>query len=149
MKCRLIYDRCTPTADRRPTTIQDVEDDIHIEQFDKEEDLLDKLLDLAGYDEEDLEDYDLPENATVKDKIETILSYFEDPGDGSPNILYVSIDGQELDGDMPYDCISDIDLETCSRDELVSYIQNEFADEDYLDDDFDDDDEDYDDEEDW
>lgn len=120
-KTRLIWDDCTPTRDRRPTTAEDVKADIHLAEFDTEDELLDKVIDLVGWDEDDLQDYLMDnemESASVKEKIETLLRIFDDPGDGSPNILYCSIDGQELEGTFPYDNLEGLKLETCSEEDI-------------------------------
>lgn len=119
-RIRLIWDDCTPIAERRPITKEDIEEDIHIKEFGSEEELLQHLLNLLQYDDEDVE---FPEGATMKDKIETILQYFEDPGDGYPNILYASIDGAVLDNVYPYDSLKDLDLEHCSEKEIVDILK--------------------------
>ncbi len=79
-------------------------------------------------------------NASTKEKIETLLNIFDDPGDGSPNILYCSINGEELDGTLPYDCLDNLDLEHCSRDDVVNTCMREFAEDDIDDEDFEDED---------
>ena len=126
-KGRLIWDDCQPTRDRRPTTSEDIEDDIHVVDYDREEDVLDELLGLAGYDEEDL---DFDAEMTIYDKIEKLLSVFDDPGDGSPNILYASLNGEELDGSLPYDCLDGLDLETITEDEVIKAVKGEFVEDD-------------------
>lgn len=120
MKCRLIWDDCTATAERRPTTEQDIEEDIHVEEFESEEELLNHLMNLLGYDEADL---DFEEGSSTRDKIEKVLDCFDDPGDGYANILYVSIDGKELEGALPYDCIKDMDLEHCDVEDIIDVIK--------------------------
>lgn len=125
MKCRMIWDDCIPTMDRRPTTKKDIENDIHVKEYESEEELLNELLDLIGYDEEDL---DLDEEASTISKIEEVLGYFNDPGDGSPNILYVSVDGKEVDGTLPYDGMDELDLETCSEQEVIDCLLADYED---------------------
>ena len=49
MKIRLIWDDCRPTIDRRPTTYEDIENDIHLQEFKKAFEY--------WVDEEDIEDY--------------------------------------------------------------------------------------------
>lgn len=128
-KCRLIWDACTPTRERRPTTSWDIEEDIHVVNYANEDELFQAVLDLAGYDEEDL---DLEETTPTKEKIETVLGYFDDPGDGSPNILYASINGKELEGSLPYDCLDVLDLEKATADDVKRVMHLEFDDEDTL-----------------
>ena len=145
MKCRLIYDLCTPTADRRPTTVEDIENDIQVVELDSKEEILEHLLNLANYEEDELEEFDLPDDASIDDKIDLALGFFEDPGDGSPNILYLSIDGKEVDGTLPYDCLEDLDLETCTREDVIEaclenaddwlYDEDEDNDEDFVEED--------------
>lgn len=125
-KCRIVYDICTPTAEARPTFIEDIDNDIHIEEFDDEKEVLDLLLKMLSYTEDDLDDM---EDLSIKEKIAEILPYFNDPGDGSPNILYLSIDGEEFDDAIPYDNIT-LDLATCSEEELKDFLK-QFADDDY------------------
>ena len=145
---RLIYDECNPTADRRPTTAEDVENDIHVEEFDSVDELLNKLAELANYDsiEEFAYEFDL-DVADFDAVISELLSYFSDPGDGSPNILYLNIDGKVFDEAMPYDSIENLDLATADEGDIIdAIIENEGYE--YEDDEDYDEDEDYDDEED-
>lgn len=121
---RLIWDDCTPTRDRRPTTAEDVEEDIHVEDYNTAEELFETLLELSSYEEEDFEDYD-----TTSGKIEAILTSFDDPGDGSPNILYCLVNGEELDGSYPYDCLSDLDLASCTEEDVIDAVKSEFVEE--------------------
>ena len=137
-KGRLIWDDCIPTRERRPTTEEDIEDDINVEDYTSEERMLNQLLELAGYDEEDL---DLDANASAKSKMEELLNCFDDPSDGSPNILYASINGKPLKGSLPYDSLEGLDLETATQEEVVEKVKGEFASEDD-DDGYDDDEED-------
>lgn len=99
MNIKLIYDLCTPTRDRRPTFLQDLKNDIkvltlhsEVELIDELEELVDDLDDLYGWldDSGNTE----PSNRTIIDRA---LSLLNDPGDGSPNILYLSIDGEVLE----------------------------------------------------
>ena len=126
-KCRLIWDDSTPCADRRPTTPEDLEDDIHVVDYESEEDLLNELLELSGYDPEDIE---LDETLTPEELIKKVIRLFDDVGDGSPNILYVSIGGKEISGSLPYDSLSNIDLEKATREEVIETLKREFEDED-------------------
>lgn len=133
-KCRLIWDDCTPSKERRPTTTCDIEEDIHVENYANEDELFQAVLGLAGYDEEDL---DLEETIPMKEKIETVIGYFDDPGDGSPNILYASINGKELEGTLPYDDLDGLDLENVTQAAVIKAIEYGYG---YENDDDDDDD---------
>ena len=86
-RIKLIYDLCTATAERRPTTAKDIEKDIHVETFNTEEELLNHVAKLVKYDEDDLADVD---GETPLDKVEKIIEWCNDPDDGSPNFLYLS-----------------------------------------------------------
>lgn len=120
MKIRLIWDDCTPTRDRRPTTSEDIENDIHLQEFESEEDLIKHLSDILGYDEDDLEDC----GDTNRDKIDCLLSSNYDPGDGSPNILFLSIDGEIIE-----DWLEEVDGLTCSEEdvkkEMMRFVEDE------------------------
>lgn len=138
-KIRIIYDDCTPTMDRRPTTRQDIYDDIHIVEFDDIDELYDWLLDMVGIDrQEDEEEYveaglKLPD---IKERCISLLRYFDDPGDGSANILYLNIGGEEIDENVwPYDGMEELDLANCSEEEVQ---QNIIDNNEYLEDDEDD-----------
>lgn len=126
-KCRLIWDDCTPTRDRRPTTSKDIEEDIHVVDYANEYALFQAVLYLTGYDEEDL---DLEETTPIKEKIETVIGYFDDPGDGSPNILYASINGKELEGTLPYDALDGLDLENVTQAAVIKAIKGAYVDDD-------------------
>lgn len=132
MKLRLIYDLCNPTRDRRPTTEDDI-DDVIIEEFDNLEDCWETLCDLMDFDEDDLEyELDMGADAEPEDKIKVLLDSPIDPGDGSPNIQYLSVNGKEWDlpGICAYDCFENLDLENCSLKELREAWLEEFAEED-------------------
>ena len=120
MKIRLIWDECNPTIDRRPTTSEDIENDIHLQEFDNEEELLNKLAEMVGYSEEDLEDC----GDDNREKIDCLLSTMSDPGDGTPNILFLSIDD-----DIIQDWLEQIDGLVCSeqdvKDEMMQYAEDE------------------------
>ena len=130
MKIRLIWDDCSPTLNRRPTTDEDIQEDIHIKEFDNEDDFVQHILDLTNSDMDDLED---AEGSTPFDKAVSLMGYCDDPGDGSPNFLYLSVDGEENTlSTYPYDCLSDLDLENCSEEEIKKVLIDN-NDEDYED----------------
>ena len=135
MKIRLIWDDCEPTIDRRPTTREDIETGIHLQEFESENDLIKHLCDLSDYDESDLEDYGEDNRA----KIDFLLSSMSDPGDGTPNILFLSIDG-----DIIQDWLEEVDGLTCSEQDVKNEQMKSLEDEpwDYEEEfDFDDEDE--------
>ena len=126
-KCRLIWDYCTPTRHRRPTTLKDIEEDIFVKNFEEVEDMIDELMDMIGFD---LEDLDFELDASIEEQIQELLKYFNDPSDGSPNILYCSIDGKEIEGTLPYDCLIDcgLNLETCTERAVIDCIKSCYED---------------------
>ena len=119
-KIKMVMDLCTPTAERRPTTIEDIYNDFKVLEFNSKKELANELARMSGYknlkefkqelvDEGiDLDDYDFGGDAL--DKIcQYFLSDMSDPGDGSPNIQYISINGKPVYEDywMTYDTLSD------------------------------------------
>lgn len=132
---KLIWDDCTPTAERRPTYYDDIQNDIHVEEFDSEEELLDQLLDLSNFEEDDILDLLEDEEPTFDNKVNCILSSLSDPGDGSPNILYLNINGKEYDEAMPYDELEDLDLATCSEEDVKEILSANIEDDEDWDDD--------------
>ena len=136
---RLIWDDCTPTRDRRPTTSEDIEDDIHVIDYSDADEVLEKICRLAGYDVDEVYDEMLEDNPdttpSVVEAINYVKGYFSDFGDGSPNILYCCVNGQEVIKDL-YDCLRGYDLKTISEEEAKDVIQYaEFGDMDISDDD--------------
>lgn len=124
---KLIYDLCTATAERRPTTAKDIEEDIHVETFNTEEELLDHVAKLLKYDEDDLADVD---GETPLDKVEKLIEWCnDDPGDGTPNFLYLSKDGSEIPCCEPYVEIEWMDLGNATKEEIVKELQAELNDE--------------------
>lgn len=159
-KIRLVADMCTPTAERRPTTIDDIYDDFKVLEFDSKEELADELAQMNGYDDleefkqeladddRDLDDYDF--EGDELDKIcQYLLSGLNDPGDGSPNIQYISINDKPAYEDywMTYDTLLDnMDLLAHgSEEDIIKYYIIKYYLEcgyDYVEEDDDDDDED-------
>ena len=114
---RLIYDECNPTRDRRPTTVEDVENDIHVEDFDSIPEVIEALnedyMEIADNYEIDPDD----EMAVL----DTVIDILSDPGDGSYNILYLGIDGKEYYNGS-YDGMETLDLETASEEDVKDAI---------------------------
>lgn len=142
-KIRLIWDDCTPTRERRPTTEGDIWDDIHIEEFNSKDEFAAFII---GHflDGEDLEEYG-------EDPFEAALNFIEisssDPGDGSPNFLYISLNGKELNEfTLPYDSLLDLDLEHISENNLkqamIEYEFGEYDEEEWDEEEYDDEEED-------
>lgn len=50
---RIAVDLCTPTAERRPSTADDIREDVFIEDFSNPEELYEFVLDLVNMDDED------------------------------------------------------------------------------------------------
>lgn len=119
MKIRLIWDDCRPTIDRRPITYEDIENDIHLQEFESEDDLIKHLCNLSRCNEDDLEDC----GEDNRSKIDCLLSSMNDRGDGTPNILFLSIDG-----DIIQDWLNEVDGLTCSeqdvKDEQMKYVED-------------------------
>ena len=126
MKIRLIWDDCTPTRERRPTTSYDIEDDIHLEEFDNLDDLIDTLLDLTDYTIDDLV------SEKPMDQIDELIGCLGDISDGSPNILFLSIDNNIIE-----DMLEDTDGLTCSEDDVKDEIKQYVEDDEDYDDDLD------------
>lgn len=128
-KIRLIWDDCTPTGERRPTTESDIWDDIHIEDFNSKDEFVAFIIGYFLDGDNDLEEYGA-------DPFEAALNFIEssndDPGDGSPNFLYISLNGKELNEfTLPYDSLLDLDLEHISENNLKqAMIEYEFGDDD-------------------
>ena len=119
-KIRVVVDYTTPTRERRPTTIEDIYDDFKVLEFNSKEELANELAQMNGYEDveefkqeladagDSLDDYDFE-----GDELDKICQYFlsslNDPGDGSPNIQYISINGKPAYKDywMTYDTLSD------------------------------------------
>lgn len=119
MKIRLIWDECPATVDRRRLTKEDIDNDIHLEEFESEDDLIKHLCNLSKCNEDDLEDCGEDNRA----KIDCLLSSMNDRGDGTPNILFLSIDG-----DIIQDWLNEVDGLTCSeqdvKDEQMRYVED-------------------------
>ena len=118
---RLVYDECTPTRYRRPTTMEDIENDVHVEEYDSIPEMIDDFVS-EGY-----EDFAEDEGIDPKNEmklLEAWLGYYNDPGDGSPNILYISIDGvpYESENILTYDCLQDVDLEHAREADIKALI---------------------------
>ena len=142
---RIIYDKCTPTRERRPTTRDDIMDDVVVKDFDTAEELYDELLNILDIyeDEEELE-------GSLNERIKTLLSWFNDPGDGSPNILYLLLDGEEISGTLPYDELEGLNLRTVKQEDLQKALIDADIEMGYIDDEEDeyDEDDEYEDDED-
>ena len=116
---RIIYDKCTPTRDRRPTTAEDIRNDFVIKDFETKEQLLDELYDLTNMEPEDVYDEtDITED-DIDGQINYLMGFFEDPGDGSPNILYLNIDGVNHPDAYPYDELARADLQHITLPDLI------------------------------
>lgn len=121
----LAWDDCTPTKDRRPTTEDDIEDDIHLEKFNTPEELYAKVLEVAGFDDEEIMDDFISngnKNPTLKEKIEDAIGYLGDPGDGSANILCCKVNGEDCEGACPYDYLENFDFEHNDEEDLKDHI---------------------------
>ena len=136
---RIAVDLCTPTAERRPTTAEDIRNDVFIEDFRNSEELYEFVLDLTNMSDEDVID-ELGNDDSVENKIKYLLGFCMDPGDGSPNIQYCCVDGKELDNVLTYDSFDGLNFDNADSETLVDILLDEH----YYDDD---DDEEWDDDE--
>ena len=143
---RIAVDLCTPTAERRPTTAEDIRNDVFIEDFRNSEELYEFVLDLTNMDDEDVI-YELGGDDTVENKIKYLLGFCDDPGDGSPNIQYCCVDGKELDNVLTYDSFDGLNFDSIDSQTLVDILLDEhYYDDDDDEDEWDDDEEEYDEE---
>lgn len=135
-KIRLVVDLCTPTAERRPATIEDIYDDFKVLEFNSKEELANELAQMSGYENlkefkqelvdegDNLDDYDF-EGDELDKLCQYFLSTMSDPGDGSPNIQYISINGKPAYEDywMTHDSLSD-NMELLARgseEDIIKY----------------------------
>lgn len=119
---RVVLDMCTPTAERRTTTEDDIRDDIRViegrgtlKDFMHATGLSDELVDEDEY-KEALSD------GTIEDTVVNLIGdYRGDPGDGTPNVFYLSINGEEVINEPYYDIDSEL-LAHGSPEEIVTNI---------------------------
>lgn len=116
---RIAVDLCIPTAERRPTTAEDIRNDVFIEDFRNSKKLYEFVLDLTNMDDEDVID------DTVENKINYLIEFCADPGDGSPNIQYCCVDGKELDDVLCYDSFDGLDFDSIDSQTLVDILLDE------------------------
>ena len=152
-KYRIVLDMCTPTAERRPTTPEDIVNDIQvIEGSGTLRDLMRKLDYNCFYDPYDYDEYYFDDDndynyITSKYSIEYILEEmlydWRDPSDGSPNVFYIAINGKEIPTLKPlynqYDSMDEDLLAHGTHDEIVKNLLKIDGYDDY----YDEDDEDY------
>lgn len=82
-------------------------------------------------DDEDVID-ELGSDDTVENKINYLISFCTDPGDGSPNIQYCCVNGKELDDVVEYDDFDEVDFDDADSETLVDILldNHEYEDED-------------------
>lgn len=132
---RIAVELCTPTAERRPTTAEDIRNDVFIADFRNSKKLYKFVLDLTNMDDEDVID-ELGGDDTVENKIKYLLGFCTDPGDGSPNIQYCCVDGKELEDVVCYDFFDGINFDNVDEQTLVDILLDEHC---YEDDEYEDD----------
>lgn len=132
---RIAVDLCTPTAERRPTTVKDIRNDVFIADFRNSKKLYKFVLDLTNMDDEDVID-ELDGDNTVENKINYLIEFCTDPGDGSPNILYCCVEGKELNNVVEYDVFDGINFDNVDEQTLVDILLDEHC---YEDDEYEDD----------
>ena len=121
---RIAVDLCTSTAERRPTTVEDIRNDVFIADFRNSKKLYEFVLDLTNMDDEDVID-ELGSDDTVENKINYLIEFCTDPGDGSPNILYCCVDGKELEDVVCYDSFDGLDFDNADEQTLVDILLDE------------------------
>ena len=132
---RIAVDLCTPTAERRPTTVEDIRNDVFIADFRNSKKLYKFVLDLTNMSDEDVID-ELGGDDTVENKIDYLIGFCTDPGDGSPNIQYCCVDGKELGDVVCYDFFDGLDFDSVDSQTLVDILLDEHC---YEDDEYEDD----------
>ena len=104
-RIRVVLDLAIPTADRTFTTHQDVKENFIVKYFKDKGELAGYLAELDGYESYDDFKQELIDNGDdLKDTefkgdeqdvaIQYLLDAMSDPGDGTPNIQFISIDGE-------------------------------------------------------
>lgn len=99
---RLVIDLCIDTINRRPKTLGGVRKGLLVKYFDTKGALRDYLIETSGWYEDYMDfkedskfDIDYTDGKDHTDEeIELLLMTFEDPGDGTPNVQYIGIDGK-------------------------------------------------------
>lgn len=113
---KLVWDEASSTRDRRPTTPDDIWNDVHVEEGKEPNSLYDRLIEIYDADEEDYprDDFD-----DLLESIKSLASIGDDLGDGSPNILFLQI-GDDLvvdldyfDYDIDYGHMDEFDIKLC------------------------------------
>lgn len=132
---RIAVDLCTPTAERRPTTAEDIRNDVFIEDFRNSKKLYEFVLDLTNMSDEDVID-ELGNDDSVENKIDYLIGFCTDPGDGSPNILYCCVEGKELNNVVEYYAFDGINFDNVDEQTLVDILLDEHC---YEDDEYEDD----------
>lgn len=131
---RIAVDLCTPTKERRLTTAKDIRNDVFIKDFRNSEELYEFVLDLMNMFDVGVIDV-LGGDETIVNKIDYLISFCTDPGDGSPNIQYCCADGKELDYVVCYGPFADLDFDTIGSQTLVDILLDEhYYDDDGIDD---------------
>ena len=147
-KYRIVLDWCTPTRERRPTTAEDIINDIEIiEGSGTLRDLTQKLDYEYFYDPKSGEEYYFDDDDdynyiiskySIEDILEELLSDWQDPGDGTPNVFYIAINGKEIPdcGNVYYDMDKNLLAHGTKDDILKDMFKNlEFYDDEYFEDD--------------
>lgn len=130
MKFRLIWDDRSPTVQRRPTKPEDIDWDVHIKDIvGTPDDFLDAVLEILSYDRSDLQHFDfegIEDNPLEQAK--KLIEWDDDPTDGSPTFLYVSVDGKDTLLGFPYEAMDHLDLENCTESELKKALKQDILD---------------------
>lgn len=145
MKIRLGYDLCTPTMERRETTFEDIKNDTHIRDFSNKAELmecLDELCDNILSDDNDVTDWNDVSEKDLDKYVVQALRILDDVSDGSPNILFLIIDGNVYQNllDLSGQELNNITEEELAKENSLEPDDDKWEDDypDYVDEDFDD-----------
>lgn len=135
-RIRVVLDLATPTANRTFTTHQDVRKNFIVKYFKDKGELAGYLAELDGYEDyddfkqeladsgDDLEDFEFKGDEQDV-AIQYLLDAMSDPGDGTPNIQFISIDGKPAYEEywVQYDAFYDADslLSKGTKRQIVDY----------------------------
>lgn len=125
---RMVWDEAHSVAESRPTTPEDIWNDIHIEESSSLDDLYDLLVEMFRVRERE---YPRETKENLLKSIDELIN-LGCYDDGSPNIIYLSIDGKTLidEAGGAYPEAEGCDLATINETDLKSYMAERCEDDD-------------------
>ena len=124
-RSRIIYDTRNTFREGGLNTLDTLNADFHVVTSHSSKKIFNVMLSLAGIKEEDLDAYsgEMP----LREKVLDLLPWFDDVRDGSPNIIYLCIDKEEIKCDAAssyygLERLEHLDLSTISKKALVDMI---------------------------